>query len=400
MRFDCIYINNCTGKLNHSVVDATSITPVSGNSPDDITQNLPTLLPSGNHPRFILNGPCLWLESWSDSTIKDEKDHIEFYLYEVLCVWQINQRYNSPIGIIAQDCIIKEFDMIETWCSQHNKTFTIYTNEYRMLDGLQNTRYANWPIICLDTFCLGYGYPGHTNSKDGADTVNIYKNIEYKFNCFTYRWDQHRMLLAGFLHQNSDVVTTHYHKTAGVKIKWPFGKSRHLSRLINGKNSLNHRVPLSVESHTIDAVDSESFTHVPINDEPLLTDALEPFYLRSFCSVVCETNYEYPWGQISEKTINAARYETPFIIAGGPGSLELCRQWGLKTFNQYWSESYDSIIDPVQRLDAILDIIIDLQKKSVEELTEIKAHMAPILLHNRNLFRTGEIKKNIVKRID
>ena len=159
-------------------------------------------------------------------------------------------------------------------------------------------------------------------------------------------------------------------------------------------------MPLSVESHTIDAVDSEEFTHVPINDEPLLTDALEPFYLRSFCSVVCETNYEYPWGQISEKTINAARYETPFIIAGGPGSLELCRQWGLKTFNQYWSESYDSIIDPVERLDAILDIIIDLQKKSVEELTEIKAHMAPILLHNRNLFRTGEIKKNIVKRID
>ena len=107
MHFDSIYINNCTGKLNHTVVDATSITPVSGTAPDDITQNLPILLPPGNHPRFILNGPCLWLESWSDSTIKDEKDHIEFYLYEVLSVWQINQRYNSPIGIIAQDCSIK-----------------------------------------------------------------------------------------------------------------------------------------------------------------------------------------------------------------------------------------------------------------------------------------------------
>ena len=400
MNFDSIYINNCTGKLNHTVVDATSITPVSGTAPDDITQNLPILLPPGNHPRFILNGPCLWLESWSDSTIKDEKDHIEFYLYEVLSVWQINQRYNSPIGIIAQDCSIKEFDMIETWCLKHNKTFSIYTNEYRMLDALVDTRYANWPIICLDTFCLGYGYPGHINEQDGADTVNIYQDIEYKFNCFTYRWDQHRMLLAGLLSEAGSNCVTHYHKTAGIQTKWPWKHSRHSQRLVNTKNSLQHKIPLSVESYPIEAVSVDDFSYIPDNDQPLLTNSLEPYYLRSFASVVCETNYEYPWGQISEKTINAARYENPFIIAGGPGSLELCRQWGLQTFNQYWSESYDSILDPVERLDAIIDILKVLQNKSIEELTQMKAHMAPILLHNRNLFRTGEIKKNIVKRID
>ena len=394
--FDKIYINNCKGTLDRTVVDATSITPAEAvGTNKDITLNLPILLPPGNHPQFILNGPCLWFESWSDSSIKSEQAHIEFYLYEVLTVWQHNQRFNSPIGIIEKDCRIAEFDMIDNWCKRHNKTFSIYVNEYKMIEQLKQTQYANWPVEHLDTFSLGYGYPGHINTTQGADSHNIYKNIAYKWNCFTYRWDQHRMLIAGLLHENSDCVVTHYHKTVGTNIKWPFSHSRYYMRLINGKNSLNGRVPLSVESFDIPVATVDNV--LPITREHLTTDTLEPFYLGSFGSVVCETNYEYPWGQCSEKSINPARYENAFVLLAGPNSLELLKHWGLKTFDRWWDESYDQEIDPVKRLDKVIDIVDSINKKSFEELTLLKADMAQVLLHNRNLFRSGEIKKNMIK---
>lgn len=393
MQFDTIYINNCTGRLDNTVLDATSCTPATVGT-SDIFSTFPTLLPPGNHPRLLLNGPCLWFESWSDTSIKDEQDHIEFYLYEVLCVWQFNKRYNSPIGLIAQDCEIKEFDMIETWCLKHNKTFSIYTNEYGLLDGLEHTRYADWPIIHLDTFSLCYGYdPAEIKP---LDQYTIAQPIQYRFNCFTYRWDQHRMLAAGMLREMGGNCVTHYHRTRATPVKWPYKQSTRYIRLLNTKNALDSRVPLTVEAHTILAV-SQSDSAVPLNPHTLSTDRLEPYILSSFASVVCETNYEYPWAQLSEKTVNAARFETPFLLLAGPRSLELCRQWGLKTFDQWWDESYDQEVDPLKRFDLVFDIIERLQKMSLAELTEIKADMKQTLLHNRNLFRTGEIKKNLIK---
>ena len=154
-------------------------------------------------------------------------------------------------------------------------------------------------------------------------------------------------------------------------------------------------MPLSVESFDIPVATVDNV--LPITREHLTTDTLEPFYLGSFGSVVCETNYEYPWGQCSEKSINPARYENAFVLLAGPNSLELLKHWGLKTFDRWWDESYDKEIDPVKRLDKVIDIVDSINKKSYEELTLLKADMAQVLLHNRNLFRSGEIKKNMIK---
>ena len=134
-----------------------------------------------------------------------------------------------------------------------------------------------------------------------------------------------------------------------------------------------------------------------MTEKHLTTDSIEEYYLQSFASLVCETNYEYPWGQLSEKTINPIRFENAFILLAGPGSLELAKQWGFKTFSQWWDESYDTIIDPCQRMDAVLSVVDTITNYTFEELTEIKKEMAPTLLHNRNLTRTNEAKQNMMK---
>ena len=391
--FNQIYINNIAEHVNNSVIDATSITPAEESTGTlDITINLRNLLIDHKNPYFILNGPCEWFESWSDSRINLKSQTVDFFLYEVLSVWQNHSRYNCPVGVIEEDCVISEFDMIDKWCEKHNCSYRILVNEYNMLDALQNTRYAGWPIIHCDSFSLGY-----YSKVDPPLTRNHYADIKYKLNCFTYRWDQHRMLACSLLHDNEHCVITHYHRTAGSFIKWPFNTSKNYMRLVNGKNSLNHKVPLTVEDFEIPAATMDNI--LPITKEHLTTDSLEPFYMSSFASLVCETNYEYPWGQISEKTINPLRFENAVILLAGPGSLKQLQSWGFRTFNQWWDESYDNEIDPLKRFDKVTDIVLHLLSLSIDELTEMKKQMADTLLYNRNHIRTGKVKKYIMKEI-
>ena len=391
-QFNQIYINNIVDGLNDMVIDATSITPAPAASGTlDIKQTLPSLLKNQDNPYFVLNGPCKWFGSWSDSRINFSGQTVDFFLYEVLYVWKNNSRFDCSAGIIDEHCVIDEFDMVDSWCKKHNCSYRIFTNEFNMLDSLQNTKYANRAIYHLDTFSLAY----YTNIRN-ADGYNLKYDISYKLNCFTYRWDQHRMFASAWLAGRDDCVVTHYHKTSGVKYKWPIKDSIHRQKLINKKNLLQQIGPLSLEEHITKQYDPTE-NLLPVTSQHLTTDSIEYYYFRSFASLVCETNYEYPWGQLSEKTINPFRFENAVILLAGPGSLEQAKSWGFKTFNQWWDESYDTIIDPCQRMDAVLSVVDTILNYTFEELTEIKKQMAPTLLHNRNILRTGEFRQHMIK---
>ena len=393
-QFNQIYINNIVDGLNNTVIDATSITPAEASAGDrNIKQTLPSLLKNQN-PYFILNGPCEWFESWSDSRINFSCQTVDFFLYEVLYVWNNNKRWDCPDGVIVEDCVINEFDMIDRWCKKHNCKYRIFVNEYNMLKSLQDTKYAKRAIHHLDTFSLAYYEPKFKNE----DSYNLEYEILYKLNCFTYRWDQHRMFASAWLAGRQDCIVTHYHKTADVKYKWPIKNSIYYKDLINKKNALQYISPLSLEKHLTEKFDPRT-NILPVTREHLTTDSIEYYYFRSFASLVCETNYEYPWGQLSEKTINPLRFENAIILLAGPGSLAQARSWGFITFSQWWDESYDTIINPCERMDAVLKVVDTILNYSFEELVEIKKQMAPILLHNRNIIRTGEFRKNIMKEI-
>lgn len=398
MQFNTIYINNINKELDQHIVDATSTTSTfdtltAGSIPsvDESLQSLGII-----NPYIILNGPCHWFESWSDSRVNVKDQTVYFFLYEVLSVWQNHSRYNCPEGVIEQDCIINEFDMIQNWCNKHNCKFKIFTNEYRMLDALQNTQYADWAIYPLDTFSLGYC---HLN-REYWDGLNM--DIKHKVNCFTYRWDQHRNLAVSFMNCHYfDEPVTHYHDATDVVYKFPFKKSKHYNDIINGRNSLNLRIPLSVESGPLQKVSMKEHMNPGLGTINSISDnqadGVEEYYRNSFVTLACETNYEYPWGQISEKVLDPMKQGSAVLLLAGPHSLELLKHWGLKTFSEFWDESYDEELDPITRMDKVFDILLDLKQQSLKELKQIREHMRPTLVHNRNHIRTGAIRKSIMK---
>jgi hypothetical protein len=84
----------------------------------------------------------------------------------------------------------------------------------------------------------------------------------------------------------------------------------------------------------------------------------------------------------------------PFILVGCVNNLEYLRQYGFKTFSDYWDESYDSITDPIKRLQAIVKVLTTINQLSKQEQKDMLLDMLPILNHNYKLFNNNKFVKN------
>jgi hypothetical protein len=108
------------------------------------------------------------------------------------------------------------------------------------------------------------------------------------------------------------------------------------------------------------------------------------FFQQGFLHVVTETVYNYPSTFVSEKTIKPIVNKRPFVLIGPPGSLRNLHNLGFKTFSQFWSEDYDSIIDNEKRLCAVIDVIESLCQKSISDLQTLCSSMEDVLNYNFN----------------
>lgn len=114
------------------------------------------------------------------------------------------------------------------------------------------------------------------------------------------------------------------------------------------------------------------------------------WYNKTNFTVVVETDIDLPGVFLTEKTFKPIMYGHPFIIYGQPGSLELLKSLGFKTFNNIFDESYDTITDTNER-----------RQKIVEQIQKMPtAHCKEIVQHNFELFWNREIvNQKIIKDI-
>ena len=128
-----------------------------------------------------------------------------------------------------------------------------------------------------------------------------------------------------------------------------------------------------------------------------------PILENSLVSVVAETNAGVPesiwshhddalnWypyyneGFITEKTFRTVANGHPVIWVSSPGTVAVMKRLGFKTYSDFWSEDYDKIHDPVDRLDEVIKILKELCEMSVEDRKQMYQNMKPILKHNQQL---------------
>jgi hypothetical protein len=117
------------------------------------------------------------------------------------------------------------------------------------------------------------------------------------------------------------------------------------------------------------------------------TGIIASLYNKSFISVVNETRFAQPTANYSEKILQTIFLKHPFILVAPPYTLKYMRETGLKTFSDFWDESYDE--EPIHsvRMAKILKLIDYIGSKSLEELEELRSEIEPILKYNLALLK-------------
>lgn len=118
-------------------------------------------------------------------------------------------------------------------------------------------------------------------------------------------------------------------------------------------------------------------------------------YRECAIDIVLETLFDDPRWHLTEKTLRPIACGKPFILAGTCGILSYLKSYGFKTFGDYIDESYDSISDPVERLDAITESMKNIASLSKESKINLYKHLDQIAQYNKKLFWSEEFTKKI-----
>ena len=121
-------------------------------------------------------------------------------------------------------------------------------------------------------------------------------------------------------------------------------------------------------------------------DINLATDFNSVYHKNTFVSLVSETTTSDEIVFFSEKMFKPIYACQPFILSASRGSLTKLKEFGFKTFDRWWDESYDNEWTFSGRVDKIKKILYDLISKSDEEKVRMLQEMEEILVHNYELF--------------
>jgi hypothetical protein len=108
--------------------------------------------------------------------------------------------------------------------------------------------------------------------------------------------------------------------------------------------------------------------------------------MSSFLHVVTETCYWEGKLHLTEKIFKPIVARQPFVLLGCAFNLRYLRSYGFKTFDSWWDESYDVVIDPVARLTAVVRIVQEISAVSNRDLESMLQGMQHVLDYNYNLF--------------
>ena len=112
-------------------------------------------------------------------------------------------------------------------------------------------------------------------------------------------------------------------------------------------------------------------------------------WTSAFWHIVSETCYYEKTNHLTEKTFKPIASRQPFIILGTPGSLKYLKSYGFESFSTVIDESYDSITDPVERMDAVVTEVKKLSSLNQTDKKDMYNEILPIIQHNYEHFYNG-----------
>lgn len=112
----------------------------------------------------------------------------------------------------------------------------------------------------------------------------------------------------------------------------------------------------------------------------------------SLIHVVTETSYYGHKWHLTEKSFKPICLQMPFVLVSNAGSLEYLKQYGFKTFDSVWDESYDVETDDHVRLEKIAALLKSFDSMTAAERTQTAQACKHIVEHNFQHFYGGNFE--------
>jgi hypothetical protein len=119
-------------------------------------------------------------------------------------------------------------------------------------------------------------------------------------------------------------------------------------------------------------------------------------YRQTRIEIVLETLFDDTRWHLTEKVLRPIACGKPFILAATPGSLDYLRSYGFQTFGQWIDESYDNIVDPRERLIAVVKEMKKFANLSPEEKQQMCQQMQAVCDHNRAHFFSDDFLNQVL----
>ena len=133
------------------------------------------------------------------------------------------------------------------------------------------------------------------------------------------------------------------------------GLDQHCKMSFNAHDGQHYREHQFVNSEfQISNIELEKFFPTNIHSADASADYCNEDYANTAIEVVLETLFDDSRWHLTEKSLRPIACGRPFMLMATAGSLQYLQQYGFKTFAGLIDESYDSIQNPRQRLQAVI----------------------------------------------
>lgn len=155
-----------------------------------------------------------------------------------------------------------------------------------------------------------------------------------------------------------------------------------INKLLNGAQ-LDYFDEFEMKKRTVDS--AYFFSNDPVN-----------LYNTSYINLITETHFMENSGFLTEKIFKSFVHYKPFLLMGEHGSLSRLRDMGYHTFPELFDESYDNILNPAERFNAVINQLRNWCAKSKDEKDELINKVENKVIYNHDLFFS---EKNIDDKV-
>jgi hypothetical protein len=261
------------------------------------------------------------------------------------------EKFDKAVSQVVKDNIYREFFIIDNsepifpylenikkflnLCEQYKKNVTIITGQ-NSTDVIDLYKHLGLNVIFLPLFNFISYSKNNTYSP-------FYKTntLEKKYLTLNRANKEFRQLLYDYLKDNDLLKFGEY--SFGFKNDYSFDENIEKSHRNNYMCSIVDSLSFNKRCFLNFVIETENRDYIVVNDKKITTNF------------------------VSEKTYKALLTGLPFIIIGEPNTLRSLKQYGIKTFENYWNEDYDSYLNGSDRFQKSIDILTNIcyERKSI-----------------------------------